>query len=46
MLTTIIITAMLMLGLITDSSEATEQIYLDNQTEIEEIIIAEDLINA
>ena len=44
MLTTIIITAMMLLGLITDSSDATDQMYLDNRAQIEAIIIAEDLV--
>lgn len=43
MLTTVIITAMMLLGFITNESEATDQMYLNNQAQIEEIIIAEDL---
>ena len=39
MLTSVIIWAMLQLGLIAHETQATEQIYLDHQQEIEQIII-------
>lgn len=44
MLTALIIAALLQLGIISDSGNATYQHYLDNQTQVDGIIIEDDTI--
>ena len=42
MLTGLIIAVMLQLGIISFESEATDQLYIDNQAQIEAIIITDE----